>query len=797
MNSDFMKQVCIGIPCREQPEQLRETLESLRRHSPATVELLLLPDGPDARMRQALRGVDILQSGTDQPSGTAACFNRLAAVSSADVLILLESGSQVGPGWLEHLTAALASDPRNGLVGPTTNKCWNEQGVFPLGGNSIEQVAATAREAARRFGDQARTLEPLYSLADFCYVVRREVIEAIGAADESYKLGPCWEMDYNIRAARAGWRGVWAGAAYVHRTPFSTRRRSEEARYFEASKRHYQDKFCGARLRGEKNNYRSHCRGDACANFAPAALIKVKQESERHTGTAGAPPAVTRKHDPRAALRKVVTVATPKPLATSTVEAVSPPVVQIDSAPLVTCIMPTYNRRSFVPQAIRCFLRQDYPNLELLVVDDGTDAVVDCVPESARIRYLRLNQKMTIGAKRNFAVEKARGEFIVHWDDDDWYPSSRVSTQIAALSERGSDICGSSQVSFYNATTDQAWEYRYAARGAAWVAGATLAYRRSFWQRNKFPNIQVGEDSRFVWSSASKRICDLRQPTLCIATVHAGNTSRKETGGVYWHRIPSEPLRSLLGDEVHFYRPVDPSWPLVSCIMPTFNRRAFVPHALEYFLHQDYPNRELIIVDDGADAVGDLAANLPGVRYIRLPSRKSIGAKRNLACQQARGEIIATWDDDDWYSPDRLRYQVMPIIAGQADLTGLENAFVLELSTGDFWTTNPQLHAKLFAGNVHGGTIVYRKDLLAKGLRYPEVNLAEDAYLLRCATKRGLRLVRLSNPGVFVYMRHGRNAWREFAPGRFISPAGWQKISAPLAFPPAALAAYKAAAAQF
>ncbi len=776
-----MKNLCIGIPCREQPEQLRETLESVRRHSPASVKLLLLPDGPDARMRQALRGFDIPQSGTEQPSGTAACFNRLTAISTADVLILLESGAQVGPGWLEHLAAALAADPRNGLAGPTTNKCWNEQGVFPQGGNSTEQVAATAREAVRRFSDQARPLEPLYSLADFCYVVRREVIEVVGAADESYKLGPCWEMDYNVRAARAGWRGVWAGAAYVHRTPFSTRRRSEEARYFEASKRHYQDKFCGARLRGEKNNYRSHCRGDACPNFAPASLIKVKQEFV--------------KPEPPAVVRKVVPVATPKPLAGSRVETYSPPVevTQIDSAPLVTCIMPTYNRRSFVPQAIRCFLRQDYPNLELLVVDDGTDAIADCVPESARIRYLRLNKKMTIGAKRNFAVEKARGEFIVHWDDDDWYPSTRVSTQIAALNERGSDICGSSQVTFYNATTDQAWEYRYAARGAAWVAGATLAYRRRFWQRNKFPNIQVGEDSRFVWSSAAKSICDLRQPTLCIATVHAGNTSRKDTGGVYWHRIASEPLRSLLGDEVHFYRAADPSWPLVSCIMPTFNRRAFVPHALEYFLHQDYPNRELIIVDDGADAIGDLAANLPGVRYIRLPSRKSIGAKRNLACQQARGEIIATWDDDDWYSPDRLRYQVMPIIAGQADLTGLENAFVLELATGHFWTTNPQLHEKLFAGNVHGGTIVYRKDLLQKGLRYPEVNLAEDAYLLRCATKRGLRLVRLSNPGVFVYVRHGRNAWREFAPGRFISPSGWQKISAPPAFPPAALAAYKAA----
>jgi hypothetical protein len=128
-------------------------------------------------------------------------------------------------------------------------------------------------------------------------------------------------------------------------------------------------------------------------------------------------------------------------------------------------------------------------------------------------------------------------------------------------------------------------------------------------------------------------------------------------------------------------------------------------------------------------------------------------------------------------------------------LTGLENAFVLELPAGEFWTTRPELHQRLFVGNVHGGTLVFRKELLSQGLRYPEINLAEDAALLYRATREGKRLLRLSNPGVFVYVRHGTNAWREFAPGSFIDPAGWQRISAPLNFPPAALAFYKGACA--
>jgi len=98
--------------------------------------------------------------------------------------------------------------------------------------------------------------------------------------------------------------------------------------------------------------------------------------------------------------------------------------------------------------------------------------------------------------------------------------------------------------------------------------------------------------------------------------------------------------------------------PLVSCIMPTYNRRAFVPQAIAYFLRQDYANKELIIVDDGIDAVGDLVPADQHIRYIRLSQKTTLGVKRNIACEQARGTIIAHWDDDDWHAPHRLRYQV-------------------------------------------------------------------------------------------------------------------------------------------
>jgi len=119
---------------------------------------------------------------------------------------------------------------------------------------------------------------------------------------------------------------------------------------------------------------------------------------------------------------------------------------------------------------------------------------------------------------------------------------------------------------------------------------------------------------------------------------------------------------------------------------------------------------------------------------------------------------------------------------------------MLTLPDGAFWTMRPALHQRMFVGDVHGGTLVFCKSLFDEGLRYPEVNLAEDAGFLKQALQRRKRLARLPNPGVFIYMRHGHNAWR-FKTGQFLDPTGWQKIDAPRTFSANALAAYQAAVA--
>jgi O-antigen biosynthesis protein len=102
------------------------------------------------------------------------------------------------------------------------------------------------------------------------------------------------------------------------------------------------------------------------------------------------------------------------------------------------------------------------------------------------------------------------------------------------------------------------------------------------------------------------------------------------------------------------------------------------------------------------------------------------------------------------------------------------------------------LHRRMFVGDVHGGTIVYRKEIWQKLMKYPAVNLAEDAALIKRAIECGRRLLRIENNGEFVYVRHGGNAWR-FQSGQFLAPGGWQRVSAPPEFSAALLADYLAA----
>ena len=113
--------------------------------------------------------------------------------------------------------------------------------------------------------------------------------------------------------------------------------------------------------------------------------------------------------------------------------------------PFVSICTPTFNRRPFIPTMFECFRNQNYPKsqIEWIIVDDGTDKIEDLIKTSGieQIKYFALDQKLTLGAKRNFMHEKTRGSIIVYMDDDDYYPPDRVSHAVETLQRNPRALC--------------------------------------------------------------------------------------------------------------------------------------------------------------------------------------------------------------------------------------------------------------------------------------------------------------------------------------------------------------------
>ncbi|MCC6444425.1 MAG: glycosyltransferase [Armatimonadetes bacterium] len=215
--------------------------------------------------------------------------------------------------------------------------------------------------------------------------------------------------------------------------------------------------------------------------------------------------------------------------------------------------MPTRNRRLFAGQAVRYFLRQDYPSRELIILDDGEDAIEDLVPQDERIRYIRQEGRTPLGIKRNRACAAARGDLIAHWDDDDWIAPDRLSLQVAALNASGADACGLREMLHYRPSAGEAWLYRYPEGKRPWLAGGTLLYRRLLWADHPFPEIHVGEDSAFVWQLPPERLRALPDPSFYVALIHGGNTAAKHLTDPCWQRLPLDAVSSLLTPDRDFY----------------------------------------------------------------------------------------------------------------------------------------------------------------------------------------------------------------------------------------------------
>jgi glycosyltransferase involved in cell wall biosynthesis len=221
---------------------------------------------------------------------------------------------------------------------------------------------------------------------------------------------------------------------------------------------------------------------------------------------------------------------------------------------MISCIMPTANRQKFIQLATHYFCHQSYTNTELIIIDDGEESVRHLLPPDDRIKYYYFPKSIgKIGTKRNLACERASGNIIVHWDDDDYYGIDWIKRSVHALESTGADICGLNEFLFYSPLQQKFWKYVDHNEERPWLAGATMVYSRAFWKAHPFKDIQIGEDYDYIWNNQAK-IYAHDYTDGFIATLHSSNTTLKPFENSKLKKNASLWMDSSLQDQAKEFR---------------------------------------------------------------------------------------------------------------------------------------------------------------------------------------------------------------------------------------------------
>ncbi len=200
--------------------------------------------------------------------------------------------------------------------------------------------------------------------------------------------------------------------------------------------------------------------------------------------------------------------------------------------PFVSLVTPTYNRRFFWPSMLSNFTSQLYPaaKMEWIIFDDGTDSIEDLVVEAQKkhpqIRYIRSEEKLLIGQKRNRLNDEARGDLIVSMDDDDYYSNERVSHVVQMFARNPKiELAGSSEIFMYY--TDNKKIYKIGPYGPKHATNGTMAWRKSYNKTHRYDDYHThAEEKSFLDNYVNPMIqLDSRKVMLVIA--HSMNTFDK------------------------------------------------------------------------------------------------------------------------------------------------------------------------------------------------------------------------------------------------------------------------------
>jgi hypothetical protein len=223
-----------------------------------------------------------------------------------------------------------------------------------------------------------------------------------------------------------------------------------------------------------------------------------------------------------------------------------PPILHSSDCPPITIITPTYNREKLIDIAFHNLLATDYPHdkIEWIVIEDNektphmaSEKIISFqiqVPQIT-LKYIPIEGRMSIGEKRNHAIEHASNDIILFMDDDDHYPETSFRRRVAWLT-KGTKRGETGKANIACCTTLALYDLRFGTSAvnvppfdipfSQRISEATLTFRKSAWVERKFPNVSISEGESWI-NGREDQVIEIPPQQIIVAFSHGANQSSR------------------------------------------------------------------------------------------------------------------------------------------------------------------------------------------------------------------------------------------------------------------------------
>jgi hypothetical protein len=222
-----------------------------------------------------------------------------------------------------------------------------------------------------------------------------------------------------------------------------------------------------------------------------------------------------------------------------------PPVLHPHDCPPISIITPTYNREKLIDIAFHNLLVTDYPKdkIEWVVIEDNektphmaAEKIISFqiqVPD-IKIKYIPIEGRMSIGEKRNHAIENSSNDIILFMDDDDHYPETSFRRRVAWLTkgikhgQQSSNIACCTTIALYDlkrgisAVNVPPYDIPFSQR----ISEATLTFMKSAWLERKFTDVSIAEADDWI-SGRENQVIEIQPQQIIVAFSHGSNQSSR------------------------------------------------------------------------------------------------------------------------------------------------------------------------------------------------------------------------------------------------------------------------------